>query len=108
MDTVSEKLGYTEPGGHIQTPHLPQSSQSVSTHSPSEDNYDMTFGLTAPIIDFVGELSNEPKCFEHPLSKILRGPIPPSSPGTKFRWIHIPVNHMGWAEVNAENGTDYG
>jgi hypothetical protein len=104
----SEKSGYTATSMPVQPPYLPRLSQPASTSSPPENDYSKTFGLIAPIVDFVGELSNEPKYIEHSLSKLLRGLIPSPSPGTKFRWIHVPMNHMGWAEVNAKKGTDHG
>jgi hypothetical protein len=79
------------------------SSQKPPNLGHSDNN---TFGLIAPIVDFgknPGERT-EPKL--HSLNDIITGSIPPTPPETEFRWIHIPMNHMGWAEVKAEKDID--
>ena len=69
-----------------------------------------TYGLLAPIVDFT---TKGPKSISRPhplLSQLLRdGPsrvlsdenysVAPSSESALFRWIHVPVNKMDWAQV---------
>lgn len=69
-----------------------------------------TYGLMAPIVDFTAK-GPKPNSKPHPLlSQLLRdGPSrvltdenssdARSSEKTLFRWIHVPVNKMDWAQV---------
>ena len=72
-----------------------------------------TYGLMAPIVDFTAKgprSTNKP----HPqLSQLLRdGPSKvlnydksidsPNLERTLYRWIHVPVNKMDWAQVTAK------
>lgn len=89
----------------------PSTPENVSKKT-SETEWE-TYGLMAPIVDFTAKgpkSTNKP----HPqLSQLLRdGPSkvlnyekpiePPNSERTLFRWIHVPVNKMDWAQVTAK------
>ena len=82
----------------------------MATYSPKPQNLghsdNNTFGLVAPIVDFDKDLGVRLLEPHIPLNDIITGSIPPTSPETLFRWIHIPINHMGWAEVKAEKDID--
>lgn len=81
----------------------------MDTSSPNPQNLghsdNNTFGLIAPIVDFGKNPGGRTELKLHSLNDIITGPIPPPSPETAFRWIHIPMNHMGWAEVKAPRKT---
>jgi hypothetical protein len=84
-------------------------SDTLNEQFPRDDKWE-TFGLIAPIVDFMkdGSIPNEipyPKLGElldDGPSKIMNDLRRENSVSMKqpaFRWIHVPINKMDWVQV---------
>jgi hypothetical protein len=106
--TISEKSIHSTSSSNL------VASTSENGEERRADREWETYGLMAPIVDFTKE-GPKPNSKPYPqLSQILRnGPskvlkeqkssAAVTSNDILFRWIHIPVNKMDWAQVGEQS-----